>query len=317
MSEKKPFLHKSFNMSNGNSQPLKNPEKKPYAIVTDSSSDVPREYAQNHNINIIPLYIHYNGLEFKDGIDIQSEKIYTLQKEKKAIFMSSSPSPKDFVDAYTKLLEKYERIISIHLSSKLSAVIKSARIAAELLEAEKRIIVFDSLSGTMGTGFMAIAAAKAACKGVSFEKMMQSLEFLRGNMKLFGTINTLRYLKSSGRAPAIAWIVTAAFRIKPLLGIKNGAVEMIGITVTRWASLLAITAMAIKRFKKEKWVLVSVIHSLAQTEAIKIMKKLQGSLNCVESMIVDCTPVVGAHTGPGLIGIIISRLDRQTAELFI
>ncbi len=291
--------------------------QKPYAVVTDSASDIPKDYAQKYNINIVPLYIHYNGLEFKDGLDIQSEKIYSLQKEKKAIFMSSSPSPKDFVEIYSLLLEKYERIISIHLSAKLSAVTKSARIAVELLKAEKRITVYDSLSGTMGTGFMAIAAAQAAFKGVTFEKMLESLEFLRDNTMLFGTINTLRYLKRSGRAPAVAWIVTAAFRIKPLLGIKNGVVEMIGMTVTRWASLAAITGMVIRRFKKEKWVLVSIIHSLSKNEAIKIMKKLQSNLNCVESIIVDCTPVVGAHTGPGLIGIIISRLDRQTAELFI
>jgi DegV family protein with EDD domain len=317
MSEKKSGLSKSGQLMDRSSQPVKDYAKKPYAVVTDSASDVPKDYAQKHNINIVPLYIHYKGLEFRDGLDIQSGKIYSLQKEKKTIFMTSSPSPKDFVYIYTKLLEKYERIISIHLSSKLSAVIKSAIIAAELLKAEKRITVFDSLSGTMGTGFMAITAAKAAGKEVSFEKMTVSLQFLKENIMLFGTMNTLRYLKSSGRAPVIAWIVTAAFRIKPLLGIKNGVVEMIGITVTRWASLAAITGMVIRRFRREKWVLVSVVHTLSKTEAIKIMKKLQGSLNCVESMIVDCTPVVGAHTGPGLIGIIITRLDRQTAELFI
>lgn len=291
--------------------------KKPYAVVTDSSSDVPINYAKKHGINIVPLYIHYNGNEYKDGVDINSEKIYSLQKEKKAIFMSSSPSPKDFVDVYSNLLKEYEKIISIHISSKLSAVIKSARIAAELLNAAGRIIVFDSLSGTMGTGFMAIAAAKAAYKGVAFEKMIYSLEFLKKNIMLYGTINTLRYLKASGRVPAIAWIATAAFRIKPLLKIRNGIVEMFGIMITRWASLAVINAMVINRFRKEKWVLVSVIHSLSKLEAKKIMKKLQASLNCVEAMIVDCTPVVGAHTGPGLIGIIISRLDRDTAQLFI
>jgi len=247
-------------LDSASSQPVKGFVKEPYAVVTDSASDIPKDYLKKHNIYVVPLYIHYNGMEFKDGLDIKSEKIYSLQKEKKAIFMSSSPSPKDFVDIYTQLLEKYERIISIHLSSKLSAVIKSARIAAELLNAEKRITVFDSLSGTMGTGFMAVTAAKAAFKGISFKKMMESLELLRDNMMLFGTINTLRYLKSSGRAPAIAWIVTAAFRIKPLLGIKNGVVEMIGITVTRWASLAVITGMVINRFRKEKWVLVSVVH---------------------------------------------------------
>lgn len=291
--------------------------KKPYAVVTDSASDVPKDYAEKHDIHIIPLYIHYDGSEFRDGIDIRSETIYSLQIEKKAIFMSSSPSAKDFVDVYLKLLKDYERIISIHISSKLSAVIKSAKIAVDLIKAVSRITVFDSLSGTMGTGYLAIAAAKSACKGMDFARMLGTIEFLRDNMKLYGTINTLQYLKRSGRVPAIAWIATTALRIKPLLGIKNGVVEMIGLTVTRWASIQAITGMAIKSFKDEKWVIVSVIHSLSKLEAKKVMKRIQTALNCVEVSIVDCTPVVGAHTGPGLIGIIISRLDRDTAELFV
>jgi DegV family protein with EDD domain len=88
------------------------------AVVTDSASDISKEYSEKYNIFVVPLYIQYNGQEFKDGIDIQSEKIYLLQKEKKAVFMSSSPSPKDFIDVYEKLLEEYEKIISIHLSSK-------------------------------------------------------------------------------------------------------------------------------------------------------------------------------------------------------
>lgn len=290
---------------------------KSFAVLTDSASDIPKQYADELGIHIIPLYIHYNSREFKDGIDITSAQVYSLQEEKKAIFMSSSPSPKDFVDIYSRLLEKYERIISIHISSKLSAVLKSAKIAVELLKAEKRITVFDSLSGTMGAGFMAIAAARAAIKGYFFEEMLKIMEFLREHMGLYGTINTLRYLRRSGRVPAIAWFATAALRIKPLLCIKNGVVEMMGITVTRWASLQVITSMVIRKFKKEKWVLVAVIHSHSGMEAKRIMKKLQASLNCVESMIVDCTPVVGAHTGPGLIGIIISRLNRSAAELFI
>ena len=287
------------------------------AVVTDSASDVPKEYADELDIHVVPLYIHYNGIEFKDGIDIHSEKIYSLQKEKKVIFMSSSPSPKDFIDIYSKLLKNHEKIISIHISSKLSAVIKSAKIAADLLKAKERITIFDSLSGTMGTGFMAIAAAKAVKKDYEFSRMLKVLEFLREHMGLYGTIDTLKYLRRSGRVPAIARIATALLRIKPLLGIKNGLVEMIGITVTRWGSLQAITSKVIRKFKSEKWVIVSVIHSLSKVEAKKVMKKIQISLNCVESMVVECTPVVGAHTGPGLIGIIISKLDRETAELFI
>ena len=286
-------------------------------VVTDSASDIPKELADLYNIEVIPLYIHYNGQEFKDGININSEQIYSLQKEKKALFMSASPSPKDFIDVYERLLEEYETVISIHLSSRLSAVMKSAKIAADLLKSGRRIIIFDSLSGTMGAGFMAIAAAKAIARDVEIKEILKILEHFRDNTKLYGTINTLKYLRRSGRVPALAQIATAALRIKPLLGIKNGIVDMIGLTVTRWGSLNEITRRAIKEFRKEKWVTVALIHTLSKTEAKKVMKKLQVSLNCVESMVVDCTPVVGAHTGPGLIGIIICSLDRNIAELFI
>ena len=290
---------------------------KEYALVTDSASDISREFIEKYNINVIPIYIHYNGKEFKDGVDISSNQIYTLQKKKKAIFTSSSPSPHDFVMVYEKLLKEYKKIFSIHISSKLSAVITSARIARGLIKAEKRIKIFDSLSGSMGTGFMVLTAAKAIIKNYSYEKILYSLNFLRDNIKLYGTIDTLKYLRRSGRVPAIASLMSRILKIKPLLGIKNGVVEMIGIAVTRYGSLAEITRMVTRNFKKERWVIVSIIHTLSLRESEKIMKRIQYSLKCVSIMITECTPVIGAHTGPGLIGVIVSKLNRDIADLFI
>ena len=295
----------------------KSKRKKELVVVTDSASDVPKEYAKKLNISIVPLYIFYNGNEYRDGIDINSEQIYSLQKEKKAIFTSSSPSPYDFIKVYKRLLEKYNTIISIHLSSKLSAVIKSANIAKDLLKAGKRILIFDSLSATMGTGFMSIVAAKAIAEKYSLEKIKSILKFIRKNIRLYGTIDTLKYLRRSGRVPAVASTITSALKIKPILGISDGIVGMWGIAITRWGSLIEITKRAIGDFRNEKWVVVAIIHSLALDESKKIMKKIQASLNCVDSIITECTPVVGAHTGPGLVGIIISKVNRDIAELFI
>jgi DegV family protein with EDD domain len=290
---------------------------KEYALVTDSASDISREIAEKYNINVVPIYIHYNGKEFKDGVDIDSNQIYTLQKEKKAIFTSSSPSPHDFALVYEKLLKEYKKIFSIHISSKLSAVITSARIARGLIKAEKRIKIFDSLSGSMGTGFMVLMVAKAILKKYSYDKILFLLNFLRDNIELYGTIDTLKYLRRSGRVPAIASLMSRILKIKPLLGIKNGVVEMIGIAITRHGSLAEITRKVIRNFKKERWVIVSIIHTLSLRESEKIMKRIQYSLKCVSIMITECTSVIGAHTGPGLIGIIVSKLNRDIADLFI
>ena len=290
---------------------------KEYAVVTDSASDIPKEFVEKYNINVIPIYIHYNDKEFKDGIDIDSNKIYSLQKKEKVIFTSSSPSPQDFVQVYKKLLREYKNIFSIHISSKLSAVIKSAKIARGLLKAEKKIKIFDSLSGAMGTGFMALTAAKAIAKKYPYEKILRMLNFLKDNIKLYGTIDTLKYLRRSGRVPAAASLISRILKIKPLLGIKDGLVEMFGISITRYGSIMEITRRVIRDFKKERWVIVSIIHTLSLKESKRIMRKIQSSLKCVDTMITECTPVIGAHTGPGLIGIIVSKLNREIVDLFI
>jgi len=288
-----------------------------FAVVTDSASDITNDIAKELGISIIPLYIHHDGKEFKDGIDIDSNEIYRLQKEERVIFSTSSPSPHNFIEVYEKLLKKHKRIISIHISSNLSAVIKSAYIARDLLDAGERVEVFDSLSGTIGTGFMALAAAKAIRKEYSFEKILDILDFLRNNMRLYGTIDTLKYLRSSGRVPVIASLFSRILAIKPMLEINNGVVRMKGISITRYCSLREITRRVVRDFKMERWVLVSVIHTLGLEESRKIHANLKRHLNIVYSEINKCTPAVGAHTGPGLIGIIVSKLNREIANLFI
>lgn len=287
------------------------------ALVTDSASDITGDIASEFKISIVPIYIHYDSKEFRDGIDIESDEIYRLQKEEKAIFSTSSPSPHDFISIYEKLLKEYDKVISIHISSNLSAVMKSALIARDLLKQEKRIEVFDSRSGTMGTGFIVLAAARAVRKGYHFSKIMGILSYLRDNVRLYGTIDTLKYLRRSGRVPAIANFASRLLTIKPLLGINNGKVGMIGVAVTRFGSLREIIRRVIKDFKDERWVMVSVIHTLGDEESRKINSMLQKSLNIVYSLVNKCTPAIGAHTGPGLIGIIVTKLNRETADLFI
>jgi len=286
------------------------------ALVTDSASDIDKATASGFDISIIPIYIHHNGREFKDGIDIDADTIYRLQIEEKAVFSTSAPSPHDFLSIYRDLLEKYSKIISIHISSRLSAVIKSARIARETLKADDRIEIIDSLSGSMGTGFMVLAAARAMRKGYGFKKIMDMLSFLKDNIRLYGTIDTLKYLQRGGRVHAIASLATRFLIIKPLLAINDGLVDIMGIAFTRTGSIREIVKRTVRDYRDENWVMAAVIHTLGEDESKKIMPALKRSLNVVYSLVSKCTPTVGVHTGPGLIGIIITRLDREIADLF-
>lgn len=134
------------------------------------------------------------------------------------MFSTSSPSPHDFVEVYKRLLKKHKKIFSIHISSNLSAVMKSALIARDLLDAKEKIEKFDSRSDTMGTGFMVIAVTRALGKGYSSGKILRILSFLRKNIRLYGTIDTLKYLRRSGRVPAITNFASRLLMIKSMLG---------------------------------------------------------------------------------------------------
>ncbi len=164
---------------------------------------------------------------------------------------------------------------------------------------------------------MVLTAAKAIRKKYPYNKILNVLKYLRKNIRLYGTIDTLKYLRRSGRVPAIANFISRLLTIKPILGINDGGVEIIGILVTRYGSLREISRRVKRDLKKERWVIVSVIHKLCLKESKIIIDRLQSSLNIVDSMISACTPVVGAHTGPGLIGIIVSKLNREIADLYI
>ncbi|MCG9480107.1 MAG: DegV family protein [Actinomycetia bacterium] len=292
------------------------PEPQSIAVVTDSASDIPEGQIKEYSITVIPFYIHYKQKEFRDGIDITSSQVYTLQKEQKAIFKSSAPSPRDFHQAYLSLLKQYDFIISIHISSRLSGLINSAYLARDLLGADKRIIIYDSLAATMGCGLMALAAARAARQGYRLDQILDVLDYLKANIKLYGTIGTLKYLSLSGRVPALASSISSLLGIKPMLGIRDGTVGMVGISFFRKRSINVILRKVTRHFKKERWVIVSIIHSLCLPEAELVKDKLGSRLNCVQIILTECTPVIGAHTGPGLIGVIISSLDYRLYRLF-
>ncbi|GAG58880.1 unnamed protein product, partial [marine sediment metagenome] len=121
----------------------------------------------------------------------------------------------------------------------------------------------------------------------------------------------------SGRVPALANIVTTGLKIKPILCIEEGVAKMVGIALTRHGSLIEIVKRVVRDFKKAKWVFISMSHALSVEESRKVTKKVQPLLNCVGTIITDCTPVVGVHTGPGLIVIAVSSLNQDIAELFI
>jgi len=291
------------------------PQHSSFAVVTDSASDIPIEFREKYRIAVIPFYVGQGWQEYRDGIDINSEQIYRMQRDKGSIFRSSAPSPRDFYQVYQQLLNHYPHVLSIHISSRLSALINSAHTARKLLQAASRITIYDSMAATMGCGLMAMIAAKASLQGYTLDKTLAFLNYIKANINLYGTLDTLKFLSISGRVPAAASHISSWLHLKPLLGIKQGKVAMTGLAITRKGSLKAITSKVIRNFEHEQWVSISLIHSLSGQEAEIIKNILISRLNCTLATISQCTPVIGAHTGPGLMGIIACRLNQDVHKI--
>jgi len=144
-------------------------------IVTDSTADLPPKVAQELKITIVPLYVHFGTEAYRDGVDLSIEEFYRKLASSKTLPTTSTPSPEAFAEVYNKLAEESDEIISIHISSKLSATYNVALLGRDMVKRGCRVEIMDSLSTSMGLGLLAISAAKEAQIGTNLEQIIAML----------------------------------------------------------------------------------------------------------------------------------------------
>lgn len=274
-------------------------EKTSIAIVTDSTADIPEKEREIFEIEVVPAVLAMDGETYMDGRDLTRAEFYRRLPNLLKPPTTAAPSIKLFEDAYERLLSGgKERILSIHLPNSLSSMLDVATRAAQSFG--ERIKVFDSGQVSLGMGFQAIEAASAALKGASFDSVIEVAQRARENVRLIALIDTLEFLKRSGR---IGWISAGLgnlLQIKIVLELINGMVNRLGQVRTRGKALAQLEQIA------ETWGLLerlAIAHSAAAEEAEIFAAKIR-HLCKTPPMIIDVTTAIGAHIGPGAIGII-------------
>lgn len=196
------------------------------AIVTDSTSDLNKALLGDLNVNIIPLKIKLEGDRYyRDGVDITTGEFWKTLLKGNVIPKTSQPSPAEFKTMYEDLLAKgYKKIISIHISSKLSGTQQAAKVARGMTGREKDIAIVDSKTVTFALGHMATEAARMVNAGETFENVLQWLEEVQGKMKLYFTVRDLLFLEKGGRIGKASSVVGGMFQIKPVLKVEGGEV---------------------------------------------------------------------------------------------
>ncbi|MCK4579900.1 MAG: DegV family protein [Dehalococcoidia bacterium] len=191
-------------------------------VVTDSTSDIPVEVAQELGITVVPLYIHFGNEVFQDGVDLDADEFYRRLETEPKLPKTSAPSSGTFIETYERLAAETDEIISLHISTRLSATYNSALVAKEGTRADCHIEVVDSLSTSIGLALLAITAAKEALTGASLEQIAATVNESIPRTHYFGMLDTLQYLYKGGRIGKAQTFLGSMLNVKPLLTLRDG-----------------------------------------------------------------------------------------------
>jgi DegV family protein with EDD domain len=273
-------------------------------IVTDSTADLPKELAAKYCITVVPLKVIFNDDEpLRDGVDIETEQFYRRLVEKKEYSRTSQPSPAEFCNIYKELSLSGSCIISIHLSAGLSGTCQSAQMAKDMLPGID-IEVIDSKMASMGLGLIAIEAARAAGEGKSKDEVLGIVRHMISTAELFFIVDTLEYLSRGGRIGKAQALLGNILNIKPILYLKDGIVHPLEKARGRARAIDRLAQIVSDKAGKRR-VKCSLVHGIDPEGMKQLYQKIVPLLNCDEPVCSTLGAVIGTHTGPRVLGIII------------
>jgi len=273
-------------------------------IVTDCAADLIKEEAESLDIQVAPLFIQFPEGEVNSNEITPDDFYQRLKNIAPRIPTTSQPSTGIFSSIYKKLIDIGEEVISIHISSGLSGTIESAHLGAAKIPG-KLINMVDSLTLSGGERFQVLAAALAARAGRKKEFILDRLSKIRAATEVVYTLETLEYLQRGGRIGRVQALAGALLHIKPIIHVEksDGKYSTIGKERTIPKALEGITNHIAKVYGKDTPLWVSVLHGQLAEQANKLAERVQEKVNVGKLEILRISPVLGVHTGPGIVGL--------------
>src|SRR5512139_2020522 len=267
-------------------------------IVTDSTSDIPPDIARELDITVIPVHVIFGEESFDDGVTITREEFYRRLKITKVLPTTSTPSIGEFAEVYQRVGGE---IVSIHVASKWSSLLNVARLGAELAP-EAQITFFDSGKLAMGLGWQVILAARAAQEGKSAAEIVQLLQAAKHRVHLFAALDTLEFLRRSGRVNSFLARFGQLLSIKPIIDVGDGEVSMVDRVRTRHAAIDRVREMTYDLGPLQS---LAVLHTSNYETARALADEFAMSMPNLREPIIVCeaTTAVGTHVGPNGLGI--------------
>jgi len=266
-------------------------------LVTDSTSDVPDDLAEQYGIQIIPALVNIKGKSYADGVDISREEFYRRLPGMKPPPTTSAPSVGAFQERYEKLLTGgAESVLSIHPPNELSGIFNAARLAAQ--EFGARVKVLDSGQLSLGLGFQVILAAEASARGAILGEVMSLLESVRRRVRVIALLDTIEYVRRSGRVSWAVAMIGGLLHLQPLIELRYGIVQRLGQARTRLQGIERLVEALDAWGPLER---LAVLHTNAESAARQLLEEMKSKVT-VPPLLVNVTTAIGTHVGPNALG---------------
>ena len=276
------------------------------AVVTDSTAYLPTGLAEQWDVGVVPLHVVLGRRTGIEGVQVSPEEVARALRERRVEVRTSRPTPAELVRAYRA--SGASDVVSVHLSGALSGTVEAAALAArEVADEGIAVRVVDARTIAMGLGFAVLAAARAARDGASAEQVEDRARSVARRGRLVFYVDTLEHLRKGGRIGAAAALLGTALSVKPLLHVVDGAIAPLERVRTASRAVARLQDLAVEAAGDEA-VDVAVHHLAAPERAGEIAEQLRTRIPDLRSLHVsEVGAVVGAHAGPGLLGVVVSR----------
>jgi DegV family protein with EDD domain len=271
-------------------------------IIVDSTQNLPEDFLAKHDIRVAPITIQFGTDTYRENLDIDRPTFYRKIEEMGIIPTTSQPTPQSYADYYRELSKDGHQILVITITSKLSGTYDSAILAKSMVP-EADVEVFDSMSISLGTGWMVTEAVRGIEAGKSRKEIIARLSKIRDNSFLVISPSTLKFLQMSGRVGALKGALGALLNVKPIIYLNDGILAAGESIRTRGKAVDRLVDYMKESIGVSEPVNVAIIHAAIPDEAKKLAERMKAEFNVKEVLLQDLVASLAVHGGPGIIGL--------------
>ena len=273
--------------------------KRAFRVVTDSTADLPPDWADRYGIEVVPLKVIFGNESFQDGVDLTGEQFFERLSASEALPTTSAPAPGEFAEVYRRLRDECDGVISIHIGSTLSGTAEAARVGAASVEGFP-VRVVDSGTTTMPVAFLCRIAAMSA----SLDEAVAAVEQRISRTRVLALLDTLKFLEKGGRIGKAQYLVGSLLDFKPILRLADGEVKPADRVRTRRKAITRLAELLRMDLPVEN---VAVMYATDPEDAQELRATLARELSGVEVEFGQIGAVLGTHTGPRAMGLVYIR----------